>query len=408
MTTSRSPIYLTAACCSGYLVMGLVFSLIGVGLESFAVQIGSSVARVGSLFFLFMGGATFLMLFAVGPLIDRFGQRPVLMAGGLVCALSMWLLVHAESLLSACALMFFLGAGSAGLNGGVNTLINHLHRDNPERMLNVGNLFFGVGAVLMPLTGSWLIGGAGLGALLMFAACGCLLPVVMFAAARFPDDVGVEDFRLADAGKAVSDPLVVLFCVLIFLYVGLEASMGIWSRPVVADAWGLKAPLDQLLLAGYWGSLMTGRLLAGTLFHKIPGRKLVLRCSIGAVIGLTMFAMADSLWVAAFALWFSGLCFAPVFPTSLGSAGRVFRRYTGTIFSMIIACSVLGGVSIAGLVGSFAGAGSMRAGLFVVAGCALAMLLIQVTISRRVELRLGEAAAAANANSTTHLLERYQ
>ncbi len=395
MASSLSVIYLTAACCSGYLVMGLTFALIGVGLDSFAAQTGTSVARIGSFFFLSMGGATFLMLFAVGPIIDRFGQRPILVAGGLVCAASMWLLGFADSLAACCALMFSMGAGAACLNGGVNTLINHLHPSNPERMLNVGNLFFGAGAVTMPLAGSWLLGGAGMGVLLKVATIGCLLPAVMFSLARFPANVSVEDFRLADAGRALKDPLVILFCAIIFLYVGLEASMGVWSRPAVTGRWDLKPPLDQLLLAGYWGALMTGRLLVGTLFHKIPGRKMVLRCSAGSLIGLTVFAFAGNLYLAVFALWFSGLCFAPIFPSTLGSAGRIFTRYTGTIFSMIIAGSVLGGVTISVMVGTLVGAGSIRAGLILVAGCACLMLLIQVNISRRIKDRSQSGPATA-------------
>jgi fucose permease len=341
-----------------------------------------------------MGGATFLMLFVVGPLIDRFGQRPVLVAGAVVSAISMYLLIAADTLVGACALMFCLGAGSAGLNSGVNTLINHIHRGNPERMLNVGNLFFGVGAVSMPLAGSWLLGGAGLDALLKFAAAGCLLPALLFAGAGFPADVSVDNFRLAGARKALADPLVLMFCAVIFLYVGLEASMGIWSRPSVVQRWGLRPPLDQLVLAGFWGALMTGRLLAGTLFHDMPGRRLVTLCGGGAAAGLCVFALAGSLPLAVFALWFAGLCFGPVFPSSLGSAGRVFRRYTGTILSIIIAGSVLGGVTIASLVGAVAGAGSLSAGLIVVAGCAILMLSIQINLSRRVGARL--AADAAN------------
>ena len=395
MASSFSVFYLTAACCSGYLVLGLIFSLIGVGLEAFATQTGASVAQIGSLYFLNIGGATFLMLLAVGPLIDRFGQKPILVSGGLICASSLWMLVSAHSLAVGCALMFTTGAGAACLNSGSNTLINHIHPKKPERMLNVGNLFFGVGAVIMPLAGSWLLAGPGISALLKLAAIGCLLPVILFSMAWFPSDVRMKDFRLADAGRAVNDPLVILFCALIFLYVGLEASMGVWSRPAVAGKWGLRPPLDQLLLAGYWGTIMLGRLLAGTLFHNIPGQKMVTRCAVGSLAGLVVFAFAENLYLAAAALWFSGLCFAPVFPSTLGSAGRVFTRYTGTILSLIIAASALGGIALSTLVGVIAGAGSMKAGLILVAGWASLMLLIQISISRRVKDRLKTSPAMA-------------
>jgi fucose permease len=171
--------------------------------------------------------------------------------------------------------------------------------------------------------------------------------------------------------------------------------MGIWSRSAVVERWGIRPPLDQWLLAGYWAALMIGRVLAIALFHEIPGRKLVFRCAVGCFAGLTVFAFADTLWLAAFALWFSGLCFGPIFPNALGSAGRVFLRYTGTIFAVIISAGVLGGISITAVVGAVAGAGSLKAGLIFVAACAGIMLLIQLKISRAVERRLNQRAAAA-------------
>ena len=388
MQKPYSTAHLTAGCCAGYLVMGLVFSMIGVGLEAFASQLSSTATVVGSLFFLCSGGATFIMLFVVGPLIDRFGQRPVLIAGSLLCAGSMLALARAESLPAACAILFVIGAGGAGLNGGVNTLINHLFPQNPVRALNLSNIFFGLGAVSLPFAAGWLINSIGLKALLTISSVVCTFPAVLLAFGGFPAEVRVEMFRLRLAVRALGDPLVALFGAIVFLYVGLEASLGIWSRPAVIELWKVQTPLDQFILAGFWGALVVGRLLAGTLFRHIEGHRLVWQCSLGASLGLALFNLADSVYLAAFAIWFSGLCFAPIFPSTLGSVGQTFKNYTGTIFSLMIALGVLGGVTVSTLVGEIAGSAGLALGFHLILGVCLALSVLQTIVSRRVQQRL--------------------
>ena len=385
MQKNYSTAYLTAVCCSVYLVMGMAFSMIGVGLEEFAGQLSSSATTVGSLFFLCQGGASFLMLFAVGPLIDRLGQRPVLIAGSLLCAVSMAGLTRVESLSEACGILFVMGAGGAGLNGGVNTLVNYLFPQNPGRALNLSNIFFGLGAVSLPFMAGWLLNSLELKGLLWITAGICSVPALLLFFDGFPVGVRVEFFSLRSAVRTLGDTRVALFGSIVFLYVGLEASLGIWSRPALIELWKLKSPLDQFVLSGYWGAIVVGRLLAGTVFQHIEGHRLVWRCSLGAVIGLAVFNLAGSVYVAAFALWFSGLCFAPIFPSTLGCVGRTFTNYTGTIFSLMIALGVLGGVVVSTLVGKIAGTSALAHGFYLVLAVCLAMLALQTIVLRRAQ-----------------------
>ena len=384
MSNDFSRSYLSAASCSGYFLIGLVASLTGVGLNSFAQQLSISPTQVGSYFFFFIGFSTFIMLFATGLLIDRFGQKPVLVAGSLICGAAFLLVSQAQSLAAACFCMFLLGMGCAGLNVGLNTLINHLYPNNRAQALNLANMFFGLGALSLPFMASWLLMSFGLVSLLVLAALFCFLPAILFATGRFPPDTAVEKFRLKDAASALSYPLVPLFALIFFFYVGLEISLGTWSRLAVVNKWQIGNPLDQLILAGYWSSLVLGRLFAGTVFKDIPGHKLVLLCAAGACAGITLFILAPSMYLGAFALWFTGLCFAPIFPSTLGTAGNIFKIYTGTIFSLVIACGVLGGVVLSTSVGQIAGITSLSTAFALILASALLLLAMQFLASRRI------------------------
>ncbi|HUU29188.1 MAG TPA: MFS transporter [archaeon] len=388
MGTSYHRAFLTVACCSGYFVMGLVISLIGVGLNAFGEQLSVSPTEIGSGFFLAIGSATFIMLFAAGPLIDRFGQKCVLVAGSIFCGVSVLLLSRISSFASACWIMFLLGSGTAGLNAGANTLINHLYPQNPGRALNLVNIFFGLGAVSVPLLASWLFLSFGLIHLLILTAGFCFLPAILFASSGFPSETQMARFSLKEAALALSDPLVPLFALVLFFYVGLEASLGIWSRLAVVDKWKVHAPFDQIILAGFWASLVIGRLAAGTIFKYFPSHKLVLYCAVGSCIGLTGYLLGPSVEMASAALWFSGLCFAPIFPSTLGSVGTCFKRYTGTIFSLVIAMGVLGSVALSTAVGKLGGSSSLSNAFRLILAVAFLMLITQIMISRKVRKRL--------------------
>ena len=118
---------LTAACCTGYFVLGVVSSLLGVSLERFAEQISVRVSEVGGTFFFFIGIASFCVLFATGPLIDRYGKKPVLVAGGLLAGVAVLLAGIVASIGQACAVMFMLGCAMGCFNAGLNTLLSDLY-----------------------------------------------------------------------------------------------------------------------------------------------------------------------------------------------------------------------------------------------------------------------------------------
>jgi FHS family glucose/mannose:H+ symporter-like MFS transporter len=379
---------LTAACCSGYFVLGLVISLIGASLEAFAVQVSASVTRVGGTFFFYIAIASFIVLFAAGPVMDRFGKKPILVAGSLLAGTAMLVASVVNSFGWACAVMFLLGIGVGCFNAGLNTLINELYPENRGRVLNLGNAFFGLGAVFLPLVAGWLFLYMGLVQLLVLTAIFSFLPGILFAFSVFPPTSNGVRFKFGEAVKVLQDPLVVMMGLVLFFYVGLEASIGIWCRSAIVDNWQIRAPFDQFTLAAFWASLVLGRIIAGTTFRAIPNEDLVFYCSAGSCVGIAVFILAPSAVMASAGLWFAGLCFGPIFPSSLATAGTCFKHYSGTIFALVIASGVLGAVVLAPAIGKLAGASSLMTGLWLAFGAGVMLLLSQIAVRQKVKRRL--------------------
>jgi fucose permease len=380
---------LTVASCLGLFCSGLAISLIGSSLDFFAARLGADVTEVGGSFFIAIGMAAISVQFTAGPLIDRYGKKLILTAGSTLLGLSMALLLAANNLAQAAGAMFVLGAGAGSLSGAINTLINDdLFPDNPGPPLNLVNISFGAGAVSLPFAVGALVEQLGFPALILLITASCVLPVVLFGIGTYPPPREGARFRLAESGRALSDPLALTIACCFFLYVGLESCLGAWSRPTVKTLWGVDTPYDQWILAGYWGSLALGRTVAGTLLRRIPSQTVVIWSCFGACLGLTGFAFAPGLRTACVSLWLTGFCFAPVFPSSLGATGAIFKRYTGTVFSIVIAAGTLGQTIITPSVGRLARSFSFESGMRVALVLCLVLTLLQLSVAAQIRRRI--------------------
>ncbi|MFC2075715.1 sugar MFS transporter [candidate division KSB1 bacterium] len=395
--------FLTAAACSGAFVYGVVIILIGVTLGAFAERLSMPGATLGFYFFFFLNIGVFIAFFAVGPLIDRIGKKAVLVIGTFIVGVCMILAGISQSYQMICLWMFLLGAGAAGINGGGNTLVNDLYPENPSKALNLVNIFFSFGFVALPLIASWLMVNLGLTALMIVAAVLCFVPTVLYGINKFPPPTMGSAFKLNEAGKAVSEPLVILLALVLFCYIGLEVSTSGWTRSFLEAEHGIGTSSALLALAGFGVAMMIGRLVAGTVLSGVKATKMVLGSSLLAAVSLAIFISAQSVWLALIALWLVGAFYGPIFPSSLGTAGISFTRYVGTIFSLCIGIGVLGSVILAPAIGKVAQGSGLQAGLWLAFATAVVMAILQIFVmirARKFEKPATAPAAPAESEAT--------
>jgi fucose permease len=120
-----------------------------------------------------------------------------------------------------------------------------------------------------------------------------------------------------------------------------------------------------LILAGYWAALIVGRLLVARMLRFIGKRQLVLVSGLGALAGASILLMSrmEGLLVAGVLL--IGLSYAGIFPTALAIAGDAYRKMTGTVFGLLFAIALLGGMSFPWAVGQISQRLGVRYGMVV-------------------------------------------
>ncbi|HSB15341.1 MAG TPA: MFS transporter [Bryobacteraceae bacterium] len=375
--------WLSAAAWAGMFFFGVVMAMLGTVLPVLSERLRFDLARAGGLF-LAMNFAMLATTLVLGPLIDRFGKKPVLVAGSLAVSAALVLIAAAASYETLRAAVFLLGAGGGALNGGTNTLIADLHA-NPARKssaLNVLGIFFGFGALFQPFLLGTLVQRLDLAPILYVTIGLSFVPLAMFAALPFPPPRVGPGFRLAEAGKLVRNPLVLALGFLLFFQSGNEFIVGGYTSTYLNRDLNASIRTASYILAAYWGAMMLGRVISSRLVYRMKGSKLLTASALLAAGGVAWMLLAGSAGTAAVGVILVGLGFASIYPVTLGFAGSRFEHISGTAFGILFAIALTGGMTMPWLVGQLAAARGLRFAFWLAAANCLAITLLQFVVSR--------------------------
>ncbi len=375
---------LFAAACAGMFIFGVVLALLGTlfGLPAMRERLGVNLAQQGDLFLLLFAGVCFATV-AVGPLIDRFGNKLVLLVSAVLVTLALLEFSAAHSMLSAGIASLVIGLGGGGLNTACNVLTSELYEGNRGPMLNLLGIFYGFGALFIPLLAAGITSLLPMPELLLFTAMLPAMGAIAYAALPFPPAREGHGMSWREVVEVVRYPGLLLFAALLFLESGNEAVLAGWTSTYLGNA-GATARLATWVLAGYWAGLMFGRLSATRLLRYFRDVQLVLLSALGAMAGCAILLGARSVPALAAAVCFTGFALSPIYPTSLAMIGDRYRRYAGTVFGVIFAIGLAGGAMFPWAVGQIAQARSVHAGLVLLLAGACAVAGTVVVIKHRV------------------------
>jgi fucose permease len=117
---------------------------------------------------------------------------------------------------------------------------------------------------------------------------------------------------------------------------------------------------------------MAGRLVVAQLLKSVRKEQLVFASGMGALLGAALLLSNRSEIMLGLGVLVLGLSYAGVFPTTLAVAGDDYQKFAGTVFGLIFAIALLGGMSFPWLVGQVSQSWGVRYGMMVpLAGAAV-------------------------------------
>ena len=383
MLEGRQRARLFAAACAGMFIFGLVLALLGTlfGLPAMRERLGVDLAQQGDLFLLLFAGVCFATV-AVGPLIDRFGNKLVLLISAVLVTVALVEFAAAKSMLAAVVAALIIGLGGGGLNTSCNVLTSELYGGNRGRMLNLLGIFYGFGALFVPLLAASITSLLPMSRLLLVTAVLPAIGAVAYAVLPFPPAREGHGMTWREVLEVVRYPGLLLFGIALFVESGNEAVLAGWTSTYLGEA-GAKAQLATWILAGYWAGLMLGRLTATRLLRYFRDVQLVLLSALGSMAGCAILLGARSVPLLAAAVFFTGFAFSAIYPTTLAMIGDCYQRYAGTVFGVLFAMGLAGGAVFPWAVGQISEARTVRTGMVIPLAGACAVAAAVVVIKHR-------------------------
>jgi fucose permease len=319
-----------------------------------------STSLKGNIFLLLYAGV-FLSNALSGPFLESLGSKTVLASSAVMVSVSLlWFSGLTSFTAGACAAVM-LGFGGGSLNVSVNALVSEIYPTKRGSMLNLLGVFFGVGALSVPLAAATLLSHMTISWLFVLAASLPAAIAVFYLVLSFPPQQVKRGFPLLDAVRVVRLPGVMQIGILLFFDNADEAVIAAWTSIYVISL-GCKPHTASVILGCYWTSMMVGRVIASQLIKRISKPRIILGATLGAIAGCTFLFVSRAPMALVLAVVVTGLSFAPIFKTTLSIAGDRHPEATAPIFGVVFAMSLLGAMGAPWIVGQISQHYSIRFG----------------------------------------------
>jgi len=296
---------------------------------------------------------------SVGPLLDTQGDKVGLILGLGAIAVALFLLPRSKGYGNILLLMFLLGMGGGIVVTGANALANSVSGSQSAVVLNLVNLFFGLGGLATPFIAAnifkknWVR--------LCYTVAGLTVAALAVQAfAHMPAPTGNAQFLLANVGPILGKPVIFMLGLFLFLYITCE--VGVWNwlpRHLIAQGIPESRALNILSL-GFALGLLIGRVAISPVLAHAPAIEVTLGASIAMAVTTFLMLQTNKPGMAFALVFIAGLSMAPVFPTTLAITGQAFPQMTGTALGFVITCGWVGLAVSSRIIGSIAGSDPRR------------------------------------------------
>jgi len=343
-------------------VYGMIAAMLGTILPGISERFHLTPKQNGSIAF---AQAVGLMIASVGvgPLMDHEGKKLGLVLGLVLISVALLALPRSGGFGSVAALLLLLGLGGGIVVTGANALVSDVQPGHQASVLNLVNLFFGLGGMVTPFIAANLLKRDIVK--LCYAAGGfAVITLLVQLASPIPPPSGARSFVMGDVGSLLGQPVLWMLGLLLFLYVSCE--VGIWNwlvQHLIARGIPESRALNVLSL-GFALGLLVGRLAVAPILVGVEPVTVTLAAAIlMAVTSYLVLTVRDVKW-AWILVFFAGVAMAPVFPTALGIVGawadKAFPAMKSTAMGFAITCGWAGLAVSSRIIGAIAGGDTKR------------------------------------------------
>ena len=329
------------AACTGMLLFGICLITLGSVAADLREKLGLDEISAGALFSILpLGILTGSLLF--GPIADKYGYK-ILLA---VCCIFMFVgfegIAYAPSISLLKLCIFLFGIGGGAINGSTNAMIADISEKDKGANLSLLGVFFGIGALGMPLVSGILDNQYGFEIILSSLGILTLAAGIIFLIIRFPPPKQKHGFPLKLAVKLIRDNVLLVIAFFLFCQSGFEAIINNWTTTYLIDQQSIQPNKALFGLSAFVAGMTIMRLLNGSLLRTVSLKKILGASFIMIFSGLILLKAGNSFSVSLSGLVLLGAGLGSGFPVMLGIVGERFAEISGTAFSLVLTIALIG------------------------------------------------------------------
>ena len=317
-----------------------------------------------------------------GPIVDRFGYRGPLATSALVVIGGLEALAAAPSVGMLRVAILAVGFGGGVLNGATNALVADISAGARGARLSLLGVFFGLGALGMPVLLGALRGfdqAAVMGAI----GAALVLPVLFMGTIAYPAPKHAQGFPLAEGAALLRDGTLLAIALTLALQSGVEGVVNNWTTSYLQSSHAFAPSAALFALSAYVAGMTATRLTLAGVLKSLSEGWVLLAGLVVAMAGMGVVAWAPGLAVAALGLVLIGAGLAAGFPLLMGWVAELYPDISGTAFSVVLTIALPGNMVlnyVMGMLSDWVGVRSLPAylGAALVLEVALAMTALRL------------------------------
>lgn len=353
-------------------------------IESFDLSL-TLVALLPFAFFIAYG----VMSIPSGMLVEKYGEKNIMVLAFFISFLGALLFAWSPGFQLYLVSLFLIGTGMAMLQVAINPLLRVAGGEEHFAFNSViGQLFFGLASFLSPLVYSYLVlnlGRAGSAdnfllhtlsaivpqnlpwiSLYWLFALVSLLMVFVIGFTRFPKIELKDDEKIGALQThldLLKNPMVLLYFLGIFAYVGAEQGVANWISEFLQTYHSVNPQTDGAATVSlFWGLMTAGTVLGLILLKFVDSRKVLIGFTSAAIICLAT-ALFSSRGVAMIAFPMVGFFASVMWSIIISLALNSVESHHGS-FSGILITGIAGGAILPLIVGWLGDQFDLRTGMF--------------------------------------------
>ena len=318
-----------------------------------------------------------LMSIPSGFLIELFGEKKIILTAFTFASIGAFIFANVGTFGFYLFSLFLIGTGMAMLQVAINPLLRTVGGEREFAFNSVlGQMFFGLASFISPLVYSYIITNVSndsrssnpiinsLSNLILpemewislywiFAIISTLM-VLLISLIKIPAVEKKDDEKIGAIEthfKLLKNPVVILYFIAIFSYVGTEVGIANWISQFLETYHNVNPQLEGAkTVSNFWGMMTLGTLLGLVLLKFIDSRKVLVFNSIVSIITL-LIALFGSSEQAMIAFPIIGFFIATMWSIIISLALNSMPDSHGS-FSGILVTGIIGGALVPFFVGS--------------------------------------------------------